>query len=94
MAGILIVNDNANIRRLLRSFVERNTSFTICGEAENEAEGMEKAEELQPDLILFDSTLSAIDGIEAASLFRKTLRAIFPMLSSPTAAARKRTRRS
>jgi CheY-like chemotaxis protein len=83
MSGILIVDDNANIRRLLRSFVERNTSFTICGEAENEAEGMEKAEELQPDLILLDSTLSAIDGIEAASVFRKTLRAIFPMLSNP-----------
>jgi CheY-like chemotaxis protein len=82
MAGILIVDDNANIRRLLRSFVERNTSFTICGEAENEAEGVEKAKELEPDLILLDSTLSAIDGIETAAVFRETLRAIFPMLSN------------
>ena len=82
MAGILIVDDNANIRRLLRSFVERNTSFTICGEAENEAESMEKADELQPDLILLDSTPSAMDGTEAASVFGKTLRAIFPMLSN------------
>jgi len=81
MAGILIVDDNANIRRLLRSFVERNTSFTICGEAEN-TEGMEKAEELQPDLILLDSTPSTMDGLEAASVFGKTLRAIFPMLSN------------
>jgi two-component system, NarL family, nitrate/nitrite response regulator NarL len=82
MAGILIVDDNADIRRLLRSFVERNTSFTICGEAKNEAEGREKAEELRPDLILLDSTLSAMDGMEATSVFRKTLRAIFPMLSN------------
>jgi two-component system, NarL family, nitrate/nitrite response regulator NarL len=83
MAGILIVDGNANIRRLLRSFVERNTRFTICGEAKNAAEGIEKAKELEPDLILVDSTLSAINGSEAASVFRKTLRAIFPMLSNP-----------
>ena len=83
MAGILIIDDNANTRRLLRSFVQANTSFTICGEADNEAEGIEKAKELQPDLILLDSTLSAITGTEAASLFRKTLRAISPMLSNP-----------
>ncbi|MCU1239812.1 MAG: family transcriptional regulator [Candidatus Acidoferrum typicum] len=83
MPGILIIDDSANIRRFLRSFVERNTPFTICGEAENAAEGIEKAKNLQPDLILFDSTLSAISGTEAASLFRKTLRAISPMLSDP-----------
>ncbi len=82
MGGILIVDDNANIRSLLRSFVEGNTRFTICGEAKNVAEGIEKAKELQPDLILFDSTLSAITGSEAASVFGKTLRAIFPMLSN------------
>lgn len=83
MPGILIIDDNANIRRFLRSFVESNTPFTICGEAANAAEGIEKAKELQPDLILFDSTLSAISGTEAASLFRKTLRAISPMLGAP-----------
>lgn len=83
MAGILIIDDNANIRRLLRSFVVCNTPFTICGEAENGAEGIEKTKELQPDLILVDSTLSAVNGNEAASLVGKTLRAIFPMLSDP-----------
>ena len=51
MAGILIVDDNANIRRLLRSFVETNMGFGVCGEAENGAEAIEKAKEFQPDLI-------------------------------------------
>jgi DNA-binding NarL/FixJ family response regulator len=85
MAGILIIDDNANIRRSLRSLVEGNTPFTICGEAENATDGIEKAKELHPDLILFDSTLSATPGTEAASLLRKTLSAIFPMLSDPKA---------
>ena len=73
MAGILIVDDNANIRRLLRSFVETNTVFEICGEAENGPEGIEKAKELQPDLILLDMTMPGMHGTEAASILKQLL---------------------
>ena len=73
MAGILIVDDNANIRRLLRSFIETNTVFKICGEAENGPEGIEKAKELQPDLILLDMTMPGMHGTEAASIFKRVL---------------------
>jgi len=59
MGGILIVDDNANMRHLLRSFVETNTEFEVCGEAENGPDAIEKAKELQPDLILLDLTLPA-----------------------------------
>jgi DNA-binding NarL/FixJ family response regulator len=71
--GILIVDDNANIRRLLRSFVEANTGFQICGEAENGAEAIEKAKELQPDLILLDLTLPGMTGTDAASALKRLL---------------------
>jgi DNA-binding NarL/FixJ family response regulator len=71
--GILIVDDNANIRRLLRSFVETNTGFNVCGEAENGAEAIEKAKELQPDLILLDLTLPGMSGVEAAPILRKLM---------------------
>ena len=70
MSGILIVDDNANLRRLLRSFVEGNTKFVICGEAENAAEAIEKTQELQPNVILLDLTLPGMSGTEAASLLR------------------------
>jgi DNA-binding NarL/FixJ family response regulator len=73
MSGILIVDDNANIRRLLRSFVETNTGFEVCGEAENGPEGIEKAKELQPDLILLDLTLPGMLGTDAAPIFRRLL---------------------
>ena len=73
MAGILIVDDNANIRRLLRSFVETNTGFEVCGEAENGPEGIKKAKELQPDLILLDMTMPGMHGTEAASILKKQL---------------------
>jgi CheY-like chemotaxis protein len=69
--GILIVDDNANIRRLLRSFVEGNTAFAVCGEAENGAEAIEKAKELQPDLILLDLGLPGMSGTDAASFLKR-----------------------
>src|SRR5438270_8994052 len=64
--GILIVDDNASIRLLLRSYVESSTPFTICGEAENGAEALTKARELQPDLVLLDLTLPGMSGTETA----------------------------
>jgi DNA-binding NarL/FixJ family response regulator len=73
MPGILIVDDNANIRRLLRSFVETNTGFEICGEAENSADGIEKAKELQPDLILLDLTLPGMSGTDAVPILKRLL---------------------
>jgi DNA-binding NarL/FixJ family response regulator len=70
MSGILIVDDNANIRRLLRSFVETNTTFGVCGEAENGPEAIEKAKVLEPDLILLDMTLPGMSGTEAALILK------------------------
>jgi chemotaxis response regulator CheB len=32
---ILIVDDSASIRTLLRFFIEHNTDWQVCGEAEN-----------------------------------------------------------
>jgi len=71
--GILIVDDNANIRRLLRAFVENNTAFAVCGEAENGAEAIEKAKELQPDLILLDLGLPGMSGTDAAPFLKRLL---------------------
>jgi DNA-binding NarL/FixJ family response regulator len=73
MPGILIIDDNANMRRLLRSFVESNTGFEVCGEAENGPEGIEKAKDLQPDLILLDLTLPGMSGTDAAPILRRML---------------------
>jgi len=73
VAGILIVDDNANIRRLLRSFVETNTVFEICGEAENGADAIEKAKELQPDLVLLDMTMPGMNGAEAGPVIKRLL---------------------
>jgi CheY-like chemotaxis protein len=71
MPGILIVDDNANIRHLLHSFIESNTGYQICGEAENGAQALERARKLQPDLVLLDLTLPGMTGTEAAIALKK-----------------------
>jgi two-component system chemotaxis response regulator CheY len=70
--GILVVDDNASIRHLLRAYVESN-GFTVCGEAENGAEAIEKAKELQPALILLDLTMPVMTGTEAAPILKRTI---------------------
>jgi DNA-binding NarL/FixJ family response regulator len=73
MAGILIVDDNSSIRCLLRGFVETQTPFTVCGEARNGAEAIQRAKELEPDLILLDLSMPVLGGAEAAPIIKKMM---------------------
>ena len=45
---VLIVDDSPAVRRIVRVLFEDDTTFEVCGEAENGREGLEKAEELRP----------------------------------------------
>jgi CheY-like chemotaxis protein len=63
---ILVVDDNAPIRGLVREFIESRPGFEICGEATDGVEGIEKGRELKPDLIVMDFLMPGIDGLQAA----------------------------
>jgi DNA-binding NarL/FixJ family response regulator len=73
MPGILIADDNRNIRYLFRVFVETQTPFKICGEAENGTDAIEKAKQLQPELILLDLSMPLLTGVEAAPILKRML---------------------
>jgi len=64
--GILIVDDNVVIRRSLRRILESIGEWKIVGEAADGREGIEKARELQPDLIVLDLAMPVMNGLEAA----------------------------
>ena len=51
---ILIVDDSADIRRAVCDLFKREQDFMVCGEAANGREGIVKALELHPDLIVLD----------------------------------------
>jgi DNA-binding NarL/FixJ family response regulator len=63
---VLIVDDSAPIRRLVRSFIEQNTDWQVCGEAENGQIAIEKVREIHPDVVILDFQMPVMNGLEAA----------------------------
>ena len=67
---VLIVDDAADLRLMLRLQLEESGQFEVVGEAEDGAEGIELARERQPDLILLDIAMPVRDGFEALPTLR------------------------
>jgi DNA-binding NarL/FixJ family response regulator len=70
---ILIVEDEVSVRNAVRTFFERQSGLEVCGEAANGLEGLEKATELRPDLVLLDLSMPIMNGVEVASLIRSRM---------------------
>jgi DNA-binding NarL/FixJ family response regulator len=68
---ILIVDDHVAIRLGLRSEVESNPLWKVCGEAENGKEAIEKVLELKPVLVILDISMPIMNGIEACRQIRR-----------------------
>jgi DNA-binding NarL/FixJ family response regulator len=69
MLKILLVEDHASFRRLISTELQRREEFQVI-EAADGLEAIEKAEELQPDLILLDINLPKMNGFEVAKRVR------------------------
>jgi CheY-like chemotaxis protein len=70
--SVLIVDDNAPIRRILRRLFTTN-EFCVPGEAANGQEAIERAEELKPDLIVMDLSMPVMNGLQAAPVIHRLL---------------------
>jgi DNA-binding NarL/FixJ family response regulator len=66
LCRILVVEDHETVRRFVCSELEQRAEFSIVGEASNGLDAVQKAQELQPDLILLDVGLPKLNGLEAA----------------------------
>jgi two-component system, NarL family, response regulator LiaR len=64
--SILIVDDSASIRRSLRSCIEANPEWSVCGEAENGHDAVHKVKVLNPDFVILDWLMPVMGGLEAA----------------------------
>jgi DNA-binding NarL/FixJ family response regulator len=60
-----VVDDYEPFRRFVCSMLEQSSDFQIVGEASDGLEALQKAEELNPDLIFLDIGLPELNGIEA-----------------------------
>ncbi|MCA0158623.1 response regulator [Tsukamurella sp. M9C] len=62
---VLVAEDEAIIRMDLSEML-REEGYDVVGEAENGQVALEKARELQPDLVIMDVKMPVLNGLEAA----------------------------
>ena len=63
---VLVVDDFETFRQFVCSVLQETAGFTVVGQASDGLEAVEKAEQLQPHLVLLDIALPKLNGIEAA----------------------------
>ena len=68
---VLVVDDYQPWRRFVCSTMQRVPEFEVIGEVSDGPEAVEKAQQLQPDLILLDIGMPTLNGIEAARQIRE-----------------------
>jgi CheY-like chemotaxis protein len=68
---VLVVEDNEQFRQFLCSALGSKPGLQIVGEVADGLEAVQRAEELQPDLILLDIGLPGLNGIEAGRRIRR-----------------------
>ena len=61
---ILIVDDQALMRQHLRGLIERQSEWSVCGEATNGRQAIRKAQATEPELIILDLHMPAMNGFD------------------------------
>ena len=69
--NVLIVDDHAIVRDGICSLLALAGDMEVVGEAANGREGLEKAGQLLPDVILMDMAMPIMGGLEAIRRIRK-----------------------
>lgn len=70
---ILIADDNAMVRRGIIGLLSGESDWTVCGEAADGSEALQKARELLPDVILLDISMPGMGGLDVARRLRQEL---------------------
>jgi PAS domain S-box-containing protein len=62
---ILIADDHEAIRHGVRLVLQAESDWEVCGEASDGKEAVDKARELNPDLVIMDLNMPTINGLDA-----------------------------
>ena len=78
---ILIVDDIASMRLLIKQYLRMNDEVLVVGEASNGEEALIKVQEMQPDVVIMDMSLPGGSGVEVARKLNRCCR-IFIFISA------------
>ena len=67
---VMITDDHPVVREGLSAMLKKESDIQVVGEAENGTVAINKARELQPDIILMDLRMPEVDGVEAMHQIR------------------------
>lgn len=69
---ILVADDHDLMRRGLRSVLEAQPGWQVCGEAHTGAEAVQLAQQLKPHIAILDIAMPEMNGLEAAKQIRES----------------------
>lgn len=69
---ILVADDHEVMRLGIRNLLEAVPNWSICGEAVNGQEAVEKTLECDPDIVIMDITMPVMNGLEASKSISRT----------------------
>jgi CheY-like chemotaxis protein len=74
--SVLVVDDNAAVRRAVCELFTHEADFKVCDEAKNGLQAIEKAQQLQPALIVTDLSMPLMNGLEETRILKKLMPAV------------------
>jgi two-component system nitrate/nitrite response regulator NarL len=66
--SVLLIDDHTLFRSGVRSLLQRHERFAVVGEAADGVEGVKRALQLRPDVILLDLNIPGMSGVETLQL--------------------------
>src|SRR3954469_20890164 len=61
---VLIVDDSAYVRKVVRQMLSRSPFLEVVGAARDGAEALELVEQLRPDVVTLDLNMPQLDGLD------------------------------
>lgn len=68
MIRILVVDDQRTVQKIIENYLDSEDDLKVVGFANDGKSAIEKAEELQPDVVLMDIEMPGMDGLSATKI--------------------------